>query len=263
MVEDPSDQVDRFPIDRFLAVLPPLGLFFYGIGWVFYNRVYSEFGISAEQAGVSFDYLAVRSVALLGSAVAALFVVSTFYHRRHDHTARAKEYKRSITFCVIGFAALVAVSGYAALKVLLRHWLWVGGSETGWTLTAAAIAVAIFCGTWLSITWTIDIPNFRQRNMSVRHGAGMVFLLGIMALLWSAALGTGVGDNLYAGHSQDSFYLSVPAVHIVKSDEILGSRCGLLLGDANGVDVLYLPKKSLVILLPTDMVVLEIGAGCS
>lgn len=253
----PKQSMHFPPPSEVATALPPLGFYLYGVGWLFYDQVFAQLHVSAESAGITFDFLAVRSIALLGAIMALLFVGSGFYHRRDRLAYGDSDYTKVIGVAFVTFAFITAAAVFLSVRLILLHAFELTELEAD--LTCSAIAAGSVGIVIVFASWSVNFPDFNPNRFSMRHGMGLAVIVSIILLVLAAGLGITVGDQLKSGNSIEGFYLSVPRVKIlVAPSHRLVEQCGLLLGVADGNDLVYSYTKGMeaIYYLPVQETVL-------
>jgi hypothetical protein len=122
------------PADRWLGTAAQLGTaaagVAYGYGWIICARFYSHFGMTPEEAGISFDWLAVRAFLIALAVFALIFAVRLVSHtaERFDSVTKFIDGRVaasvSIVILCVGSGLLLDLGLLTFLKQASQFLIW-------------------------------------------------------------------------------------------------------------------------------------------
>ncbi len=225
----------------------------YALGWTFATMAYSALHVNAEDVGVDFDYLLVRTSVLVAGLVVALGL-ALLVTRLDTWRVRGLSGDLSAFRLLFLIGRLLLAGLVGVLMWVFVPWpsdLWVRSVFIG-AASAAVLVIVWFEGALLLMGSGFTLTDQAGPGLSGVDSRQLVAASSIWVVtlvLLAAGAGTVVGQQISDGHEIDLLLfraLYVDAV-VQNATETTHYECVISLGAHDGVAVLYDPLSQSVL----------------
>lgn len=263
------EQLPRLPLGQITELFSVAGLLCYGVAWIFFDALYSEFGISPEFAGVGLDFLVIRAAVLAGLATGlfATLVLSSDQLARwlsYGREARIGVFKILILLdCFLIFTVAGAATGYS-ISVVWTPPLIV--SISGAIVIAGFVTIFELVEVLRAVDFSSEPPNPPKLgpSLKLRHALAAVFAWLLVLVPAAYAGGHAVGHQVHEGHPILNPLMEFPRIAVSVPPLLAGLSpaqlspkanavvCGMRLGTNQDSIVLYDTTSRKIVTLPTN-----------
>lgn len=246
-----------------LSVFSIVGTLCYGVGWLYYNAVFSEVNLEAEDVGIGVEFLLARAGLAIGSLVTllAVLLVVTGAAARLAGPARGSSavtqlwlMAAGISFCAIAWGLLFTTL-YLQLEVL-SQWLAAIVALVGAVAVTAIAAGLTLVGLGYGFTGT---GSGLTEPLSSAHLLAVSGIAVLMMLAGTYLAGRQLGSEIADGRAVRGYVMTLRyvTVHALADGTGIDGACLLRLGSKDGVELLYDPDKRQLHTVSSSNVVLS------
>lgn len=230
-----------------LSVFSIIGTLCYGVGWLYYNALFSEVNLEPEDVGIGLEFLLVRAGLAIGAVVTllAVLLVVTGAAARLTGPARSSSavtqlwlMAAGIIFCAITWSLLFTTL-YLEFDLLSRWWA-AGVAFVGAVILSAVAAALTLVGLGYGLTGT---GTGLAEPLSPAHLLAVSGIAVLMMLGGTYLAGRQLGNEIANGRPVRGYVLTLRyvTVHALADGTGIDGACLLRLGSKAGVEVLYDP----------------------